>query len=146
MTDINIDNDLKEMTDAKYEKLMREKGEALIQRIVTSMFEVCGTALGTVAWNQWAPYFNDGDPCVFHVRERGFYAPNEDVERRNEGCTEDLQDALSEEQIEALYKLDSKLDAIGDAVFQRAFGSDCQVQAKMVDGKVQFAKEYVKHD
>jgi hypothetical protein len=144
----DIDNDLKEMSDAKaaYEKLMREKGETLICRIVTRMFEVGGDALGTVAWNQWAPYFNDGDPCVFHVRERGFYTPEEEVERYNEGCTEDLQEALSEEQIDALYKLDSQLDSIDDAVFQRTFGSDCQVQAKMVDGRVQFAKEYVEHD
>jgi len=34
----------------------------------------------TIGWNQWAPYFNDGEACVFSVYTDTIYLNNEDAD------------------------------------------------------------------
>lgn len=146
-----IDEELGQLTSARtaYETLMKEKGESLIKRIIQRMFEIGDGKIRAIAWNQWAPNFNDGEPCIFHVRERGWYGVNEPKIARwqDDHWLEDNEElGLTHEQEEQIRKLDGQLEAIDDEVFRKAFGSDCQVQAVMTNGVVVFTKDWVDHD
>lgn len=145
MTTKTIDEEVQEMVAARqaYDKLMAEKGSALIKRIIARMFEVGGGVIHTIAWDQYAPGFNDGDPCVFSVYGRGFYGKDEEI------CYyEDAKgfNQLTEAQQEEIMKLDRALDCIDDDVFIESFSDDCRVQATLVNSEVVFNTEYVYHD
>ena len=142
-----IDKEIEEMSAAReaYNKLMRENGEALVKRIVTRMFEVAEGKLGTVAWTQWAPHFNDGDPCTFSVHERGYYAVDAELGRYHEEASPEDIDGLTAEQVRDINKLDGQLGCIDDDVFERLF-DDAEVRATMVNGELVFKTEYREHD
>jgi hypothetical protein len=46
----------------------KASGRDLLGQAFASFFERCPEAYAVV-WTQYAPYFNDGDPCVFSVHE-----------------------------------------------------------------------------
>jgi hypothetical protein len=46
----------------------KSSGKDLLGKAFTTFFERCPEVY-SVLWAQYAPYFNDGDPCVFHVHE-----------------------------------------------------------------------------
>jgi hypothetical protein len=59
--------------------IIRKELEEVFKEEAKGLFETVPT-LGTVVWEQYAPYFNDGDPCVFSVRDSLFTSLPEDSE------------------------------------------------------------------
>lgn len=49
----------------------QEECKVLLNELVKGYFEKY-PALKIITWAQYSPYFNDGDPCVFNVREPAF--------------------------------------------------------------------------
>jgi hypothetical protein len=59
---------------------MRREGKELLKQEFDKLFKA-NPRLTAVAWTQYAPYFNDGDPCTFSVHEFTFTsAPLEQVD------------------------------------------------------------------
>lgn len=71
---MNIDNIV---TD--YNERIKEMREGLTNTLKEAFKEVFteNPNLYMITWTQYAPYFNDGDPCEFSVHE--LYAVNKDV-------------------------------------------------------------------
>lgn len=63
-------SDLKKLKE-EYEKVLREKGQEIMKEAIEAFFKANPKVTG-VAWSQYTPHFNDGDPCVFGVNEPGF--------------------------------------------------------------------------
>lgn len=71
MTDMTV-NITKLVEDYKSMRAQFMKdGQELIKKAFTEFFNQ-NTKVQAVAWTQYTPYFNDGEPCVF--RMNGFYA------------------------------------------------------------------------
>jgi hypothetical protein len=68
-----------------YMKKVREEGEKALKGAFQSFFEQ-HPEIEAVAWNQYTPYFNDGDACVFHVRELNFRFKGTSDESYNQFC------------------------------------------------------------
>lgn len=132
------DNLIRIQKEAKeqIEKAGRAAVEALFKNFFVTHPEVTG-----VGWTQYAPRFNDGDPCTFHVRD--FYYTvktdvkfaevsslyNEDEEDGNgwrEPSYGKKGDKRTREIDEAVKTLNRASD---DDVFEAAFGSDALVIA-----------------
>jgi hypothetical protein len=79
---------------AKIENEFREKMQALFTNAAKTFFVECPD-VKAIAWNQYTPYFNDGEECVFNVNEVHFYGGNDNFDIRNY----DLQ-ALSYEDLD----------------------------------------------
>ena len=58
----------------KIESLLKELREfqAETQQKLQKSLKELFSDIQTVVWTQYAPYFNDGDPCVFSVNDPGF--------------------------------------------------------------------------
>ena len=66
MTTLQLD----EIIQAKenYHKMLRAKGEEVLKNWFDELFNK-NPILEGVTWTQYAPYFNDGEPCVFSFNE-----------------------------------------------------------------------------
>lgn len=64
MSAIEKINELKKV----YETAVAELGGQLVQEALKPLWEA-EPKLEWVEWNQYTPYFNDGDPCTFHANE-----------------------------------------------------------------------------
>lgn len=67
-------------------------------------------------WRQYAPYWNDGDPCVFSVHEV------ELVDHRGQ-----LDYSSSGEIWEKLQLIDQAVHTVDEDVYAQVFGEDCMV-------------------
>lgn len=64
-----IESILKELQEIQTETQQR------LQKSIKELFSefwVNNPGIQTVSWTQYAPYFNDGDPCVFYVNDPAF--------------------------------------------------------------------------
>jgi hypothetical protein len=50
-------------------KALRKRGEEVIPLLFSKFFETHGDVVEAVAWTQYTPHFNDGEPCEFSVHE-----------------------------------------------------------------------------
>jgi hypothetical protein len=101
-----------------------------------------------ITWTQYAPYFNDGDPCYFSVHEMNFKLSNdakiaagaklEDIEVDEDYDDEDEDydfwesDIPYSDKTSALAKAQTDLNTFADKfqnIFEKAFGDDCAVIA-----------------
>jgi hypothetical protein len=59
---------LDQITEAReaYETAVIVLGESVLKEILNPLFEQFPT-LEFIRWNQYTPFFNDGDPCTFSV-------------------------------------------------------------------------------
>jgi hypothetical protein len=48
-----------------------ESAKQMVKDLTTELFEL-NPAIHAIIWNQYAPYFNDGDPCYFSVNSPMF--------------------------------------------------------------------------
>lgn len=55
----------------KFQAEFQAKAQEKIKEIFTAFWEK-NPAIKAVIWTQYAPYFNDGDPCVFSVHDPYF--------------------------------------------------------------------------
>lgn len=53
---------------SQYDRKLQEEGEAAVKDAFKDLF-VTYPEVESVYWNQYTPYFNDGDPCYFRVHE-----------------------------------------------------------------------------
>lgn len=55
----------------------QEQAQALFKETTKEVFEK-NPAITAIMWTQYTPYFNDGDPCTFHVYDPYFTNANEE--------------------------------------------------------------------
>ena len=123
----------------EYEKRVKEAAEPVKQYIAD--FVRSTPHLHTIKWQQYTPYFNDGDTCEFGMYDPGFYFDDDDA---SDGYIEEYSvwvydgsvhcnDALKKhddwEQIaRACHEFSAKLMAL-EAICQRAFGDHVEITA-----------------
>jgi len=140
-------------------KKFREDGEKLVLAEVQKVFDE-NPKLLAVCWNQWAPYFNDGDPCIFGVHEMyatfgqagegeterlALDATTVDGLRESCGRWEGWEDSGSDEQCDAADLISARIN--DEDLLQSVFGDDCQViLCRGPDGKVVSYTHQIDHD
>lgn len=50
----------------EYDRLIKEDGEKILKEVFKEYF-VSFPEVEKIYWDQYTPYFNDGDPCTFRV-------------------------------------------------------------------------------
>lgn len=94
MTDLDASSLFEQINEKKAEldRIIKEFGEQAIKEYLQEFWDKNPTILG-LRWNQYTPYFNDGDPCVFSVREVRFrFADSEEDSGDYEDGYEDTWD------------------------------------------------------
>ncbi len=76
---------------AAYEEKAKKIGRPAFVEMAGKLFAACPT-LGKISWTQYAPGFNDGDPCVFSVHGPEFYSIPEPVEPTGEEGVEEYDE------------------------------------------------------
>lgn len=73
MTDLDAGNLFEQINEKKAEldRIIKELGERAIKEYLQEFWDRNPDIAG-LKWNQYTPYFNDGDPCVFRVGEVRF--------------------------------------------------------------------------
>jgi hypothetical protein len=87
----NFSKDLQEK-QAAYQKECQQ----LLHTVFASFFDVC-PSVKAVYWTQYAPSFNDGDPCVFSVNSVSFCNSTNEKALADAMDEEDLSDHLTED-------------------------------------------------
>ena len=124
----------------KMQKDIRENAVRIISKKFKQIFEDFNE-VQAVVWVQYAPYFNDGEPCIFSVNELNFKLTKDNTEAEvdeDEDADEYEDDDYSDYAWESDVK-DSK-SPVGQAekmlndfaqslenIFEEAFGSDSLV-------------------
>lgn len=65
----NMNEIIKSFTE--YKETVQGKLKKEFKAIITKLFEE-NSELKAIVWEQFTPYFSDGDPCIFSVGEVGF--------------------------------------------------------------------------
>jgi len=87
-----------------------------------------------VNWNQYTPYFNDGDPCVFTVET---YAMEDGY---------DYNEAGEEINVPTATNCANLINSIPEEVLLNLFGNGVKVTATLTDNSVNFTTEEYDHD
>lgn len=141
---------LKDMQET-YERLeakMKSFGEEAFKEFFTTVFDKY-PHLVAVRWQQYIPYFNDGEPCVFGVHGLEFLD-----EKLAAELSEEYGDNPTEMRIydpewhyawrdNEWYHVEQLLENLPSEFFQRAFGSHAKV---VVTRDAFVVEEYVDHD
>lgn len=61
---------------AAYRQAVESKGQAVLDYLFKDLFDAAPSVQGVV-WEQYTPYFNDGDACVFSIGEPRFLIRND---------------------------------------------------------------------
>lgn len=106
-----------------HRKAVQEKGKELLKELIADVFANPSYAdLEAVRWEQYTPYFNDGDTCYFSVY---------DVRVKVKGMSdeEEYEDGFVDTYGEAKKYafLDHAIHRIGDDILEDAFGDHAQV-------------------
>jgi len=99
------------------------------------------TDVNCVTWTQYAPHFNDGDACIFHVH--GFCILPANEEPRSNQPDYDFEgqpDGVSEEAYEELSSAFSNID--NEDLLKAVFGADAKIIITRDDCEV----DYCDHD
>jgi hypothetical protein len=78
---------------AETDKLIKTEGESALKEEFARLF-AAHPEIGAIRWQQYTPYFNDGDPCSFSVGEFEFqFAEDAEFDPKayyyNDGIDED---------------------------------------------------------
>lgn len=88
----------------KFSEFVQKKAELIEQLrrdfpiILMPFFEQCSDSIQSISWNQYTPYFNDGDECKFSANVHYLEINGEwDAEPQGEDktCVEELSKILS---------------------------------------------------
>lgn len=135
MTDYEtIRKEIKTKQESLKEEL-RSLGENFFRKQTNNLFNDFPELEG-FSWNQYTPYFNDGDPCVFHIWNSDYpdikltdmddYESSDDSARfrvpynKPEGFVLTREQRISE-------SIKSILTAIDESVFESLFGDHATV-------------------
>jgi hypothetical protein len=119
----------------EFNAYMKANGEAGIKDLFAKFFEAVPEVYA-VRWTQYAPYFNDGAPCIFSVYEPeiALAKPGSEIDP-DDGSEVDVFESVyyhspkseHSEQLRASFKeLKDSFPLLSD-VFEMTFGSDQQV-------------------
>jgi len=102
----------------------RKQKEKLAKKIseMISGFFLDREKVEAVRWTQYTPYFNDGDPCVFHV-----YNITVQFEKEGEFFEDYDKGDLSKAEGAIIDSLQKALDAIPEEIMLCLFGDHAQV-------------------
>jgi hypothetical protein len=62
---------------AELEEQIKSEAKEVFAASAKEIFEEYGDRVGVFGWQQYTPYFNDGDPCEFSKGEIFIYTPEE---------------------------------------------------------------------
>lgn len=62
---------------ANLEEQIKAEAKEVFSNSAKEIFEQYGDQVATFGWQQYTPYFNDGDPCEFSKGEIFIYSPQE---------------------------------------------------------------------
>lgn len=107
----------------------RRMAESLIKTAFLEFFNQC-PRVKSVVWTQYAPYFNDGDPCIFRVHDPEVHAFNEGEDEDDYGYGESgiLGNEDFERETEIFENLLFPLFKRKD-IMEHVFGSDSIITA-----------------
>lgn len=146
----NVSNFKKQMQEAARSEVrpaLQEVAQVLLEKIpnITHM-----------TWTQYAPHFNDGEPCVFHVHEPefGFGSDSETFHVSQDWQTkqlylysyevdEETAPKLTQEQLELLENVSDSIQNL-EEIMEEAFGSDARVNFNLKSGEIE--TDYCEHD
>ena len=120
----------------------KASGRELLGKAFAAFFDRCPEVYAVV-WTQYAPYFNDGDPCVFSVREPEVRAYDEETdgdgpESVSYGHGGDCMinryranDTPVQQRVRAAWDeiLAPAFTDAAESIMQSVFGDDCKVVA-----------------
>lgn len=141
------------LVDFKQFKLdFQEKAKAAMNEIFKEFFKE-NPSISAIHWNQYTPYFNDGEPCEFSVSDFNFFiGPESEVENIScwgayEGDRDDCycdchfdKEWMTEKQVDFVESCNINVDSVnefksimGDSemedIFLSTFGDHCYVIA-----------------
>lgn len=119
---------------AKMQEELTEKAKKAFHEVSQEIFSKYPN-LVEFSWNQYTPYFNDGDPCVFGARTDypwvKFADDNpedcEDEDRGNEYSSWQLKDKVLNEKEQAANEVLDLLAAFDDHDYEEMFGDHLTV-------------------
>lgn len=117
-------------------KAYREHRETVKENI-TTVFQTFLQESGfhRVQWAQYAPHFNDGDPCVFSTRDAEFYLPPGDERINYEPDDEDdpfcytwgdngyYSDDENDPLMQYIQQFQAFMSQIGDDILEELYGN-----------------------
>lgn len=115
-------------------KEMREASSAALKEGLADIFNTY-EGLETIAWRQYAPSFNDGDPCEFsaHVDSDSLFingVSRWDDEEEDEEDDEELPTLTKEQREEIADAASELLEALGNEFFEETYGNGKTVTLK----------------
>jgi len=113
-------------------KKFQEKGGDIVRSALKEMFAKY-PELDKIHWLQYTPYFNDGEPCHFSMREIEFLDKDENELAEYRGTTPIAKDAQA---------LSKKLHGVSD-LMESVFGEHAEVTVTRDNIVVE---EYEDHD
>ncbi len=132
---------------AEYNKKVAELGKKAINEVIQAFFKA-NPKIKAIQWEQYTPYFNDGDTCSFGVCEIKVSFDGEEFYDQY-----DSKDALEAAGIpkadqskfwDRMAKLDSKFSSVED-IMEDAFGDHVQVTVTNDENLTVTIEEY-EHD
>lgn len=113
-----------EIIEIQKQEIVKEL-QAEFPKLFAEFFEK-SNKLDSFSWDQYTPYFNDGDSCHFHVHE---------IRRINDEDIYDLEEELSPELDEIINQIQEILNSIPDEFMEDLFGDHMTVTVKR-DGTI----------
>ena len=111
---------------------MQENGEEAIKNYLIKFMNENPT-IQAISWCQYAPYFNDGDPCIFRIRS---FKVKIDEDFFNE------YDIYDEELSKKVEILQEELDSLSDSL-ENLWGDNSEIT---VTKEEIIITEYRRHD
>lgn len=125
----------------EFEKAMKENGKALVKEAIETFVKENPEITG-IRWHQFAPSFNDGDPCVFSVHDL-YFSTNEDIsdeeweEHPQNGeafkATYDFED--NKKLKKACDKFETLMQGELETLLEMVFGNGMEVAVHVKNGK-----------
>lgn len=135
---------LKEEFDAKVEAVGQE---AICNEIRKQLLEL-PDGVAAVRWQQYTPYFNDGEACTFRVHDPEFKLTDEFVKSSGKDLVSDYDDlwydswSISYNEMDACTGLSKFIQGIPEEVMEAAFGDHVEIEVS----RTGFTVDEVSHD
>lgn len=130
---------------------MREFGGELVKDALKELFEA-NPSFTAVGWSQWAPYFNDGEPCEFSVHE--FFATKLPLGELDSfdpyhgwsDSYDQYEDDKAVNKAARDFARAAEASINDEDLLRSAFEDDCAVIAYYENGEVKYSISHPSHD
>lgn len=157
---------LKSLSDAQagLRKRFQAEGREAVHAACKEFFDKHERA-GAIKWEQYAPHFNDGEPCIFSVHYPELAILTDDIIQENAELTEEGEELSDDFWVDEDFYSEYELDSIegfdnikemlkdfedlagliynNDELMQLVFGDDCAV---VITRNSVFVDEDIHHD